>query len=66
MLSNQSKYAIRAVLCLAINSDSDHKMGSKEIAKRIDVPAPFLAKIFQLLSKAKLIRSTKGPNGGFF
>ncbi len=66
MLSNQSKYAIRAVLYLAINSDSKKKMGSKEVAKKIDIPAPFLAKIFQSLSRAKLIRSVKGPNGGFY
>ncbi len=66
MLSNQSKYAIRVILCLAINSDSKKKMGSKEIAEKIDIPAPFLAKIFQSLSKAKLIRSIKGPNGDFY
>ncbi|MEN8124772.1 MAG: Rrf2 family transcriptional regulator [Bacteroidota bacterium] len=66
MLTNQSKYAIRAVLCLAINTNSNNKMGSKDVAERIDIPAPFLAKIFQSLSKAKLIKSTKGPNGGFY
>ncbi len=66
MLSNQSKYAIRAILCLSINSNSKKKMGSKEIAEKIDIPAPFLAKIFQSLSKAKLIQSIKGPNGGFY
>jgi len=66
MLSKQSKYAIRAVLYLAIHSNSKNKMGSKEVAKKIDIPAPFLAKIFQSLSKTKLIRSAKGPNGGFY
>ncbi len=66
MLSNQSKYAIRAVLYLAIHSNEENKMSSREIAEKIDIPAPFLAKIFQLLSKSKLIHSVKGPKGGFF
>jgi len=66
MLSNQSKYAIRAVLYLAVKTSKDNKLGSKVVAELIDVPAPFLAKIFQKLSKAKIISSTKGPNGGFY
>ncbi len=66
MLSNQSKYAIRAVIYLAIYSNKSSKLGSKKVANLIDVPAPFLAKILQKLSKTKLILSTKGPNGGFY
>jgi Rrf2 family protein len=66
MLSNQSQYAIRAILYLAIYSDVTNKLSSKKVAELIDVPAPFLAKIFQILSKAKLILSVKGPNGGFY
>lgn len=66
MLSNQSKYAIRAVLYLAIYSDITKKLSSKYVAELIDIPAPFLAKIFQTLSKAKIILSSKGPSGGFY
>jgi len=66
MLSNQSKYAIRAVLYLAVKTSRDKKLSSKAVAELIDVPAPFLAKIFQKLSKAKIISSTKGPKGGFY
>jgi Rrf2 family protein len=66
MLSNQSKYAIRAVLYLAIYSKPENKIGSKEVAENIDIPAPFLAKIFQSLSRANLIHSIKGPKGGFY
>ena len=66
MLSNQSKYAIRAVLYLAVYTDENIKIGSKEVAKKINIPAPFLAKILQKLVKGKLISSTKGPNGGFY
>jgi len=66
MLTNSSKYAIRAVLYLAINTDKFKKMGSKEVADSIKVPAPFLAKILQTMVKDKLISSAKGPNGGFY
>ncbi len=66
MLTNLSKYAIRSVLYLAIYTNDTKKLGSKEVAKTIKVPAPFLAKILQKLAKAQLISSTKGPNGGFY
>jgi Rrf2 family protein len=66
MLSNSCKYAIRAILYLAYNSSKSRKISSKFIAEKIDIPAPFIAKIFQKLSKEKIIRSTKGPNGGFY
>ena len=65
-LSNSCKYAIRAILYLALNGSEGHKIGSKEIAEKIDIPAPFLAKIFQTLTKVNIIKSTKGPHGGFY
>ncbi|MEE9349489.1 MAG: Rrf2 family transcriptional regulator [Flavobacteriaceae bacterium] len=66
MLTNLSKYAIRSVLYLAIHTNEDKKIGSKEVANIIKVPAPFLAKILQSLVKKGLISSSKGPNGGFY
>ena len=66
MLSKSSKYAIRAVLYLSLNSDEEKKYNPKEIAEVISIPAPFLAKILQELAKNKLISSTKGRNGGFY
>jgi len=66
MLSNESKYAVRGVLYLAIHGSEMNKLGSKEVGENINVPIPFLAKIFQKLNKAKLITSTKGPKGGFY
>ncbi len=66
MLTNSSKYAIRAVLYLAVYTNENKKMGSKEVADSIKIPAPFLAKILQKLVKDDLISSTKGPRGGFY
>ena len=66
MISNQSKYAIRGVLYLAIYGSEINKLGSKEVGEKINVPIPFLAKTFQHLSRKNLITSNKGPKGGFY
>lgn len=66
MISNQSKYAIRGVIYLAIHGSELNKLGSKEVGENINVPVPFLAKIFQHLNKENLITSAKGPKGGFY
>ncbi len=65
MLSNTCKYAIRAVLYLALNVDGNKKIGIKKISKDLNIPTPFLGKILQTLAKNKVLFSTKGPNGGF-
>lgn len=66
MLSNSCKYAIRSVIYLALNSNANKKIGSKEVALKLNIPQPFLAKILQELTRKHLISSTKGPKGGFF
>lgn len=65
MLSNTSKYAIRAVIYLALYAGKDKKIGIKQISKELNIPTPFLGKILQTLAKHKLLSSTKGPHGGF-
>ncbi len=65
MLSNTCKYAIRAVLYLAVHQKDDTKIGIKKISEDLEMPTPFLGKILQVLSKNKLLNSTKGPHGGF-
>jgi len=66
MLNKESKYAIRGIIYLAMNASKKNKLGSKEVGEKIQVPLPFLAKIFQHLSKENLISSAKGPRGGFY
>lgn len=65
MLSNTSRYAIRALIYLAINTSETKKIGIKKIADDLDIPSPFLGKILQTLTRKKILSSTKGPNGGF-
>lgn len=66
MLSRASKYAILSTLFLAEHSSKEKKISVKVIAESIDVPSPFLAKLFQQLVRGKIISSTKGPHGGFY
>ncbi|MFH6602526.1 RrF2 family transcriptional regulator [Maribacter algicola] len=66
MLSNSSKYALKAVLYLAVNSTENHKILVKTLSSRINVPKAYLSKILQELSKHNLVSSTKGPKGGFY
>lgn len=65
MLSNTCKYAIRAVIYLALNAGEEKKIGIRMISKDLNIPTPFLGKILQTLAKHKLLSSTKGPHGGF-
>lgn len=66
MLTNASKYAIRAVLYLAENSSLKRKFGAIHIANELEIPLHFIAKLLQKLAKADVISSSKGPRGGFF
>lgn len=66
MLSNASKYAIRAVIYLAENSGTPKKLGSVEIAEALQIPNSFIAKLLQQLAKEGVISSAKGPRGGFY
>lgn len=66
MFSKTCEYAIRAMIFVAHKSKNGDKIGIKEIAKGINSPEHFIAKILQDLGKKGLIQSLKGPNGGFF
>ncbi|NKB70648.1 MAG: Rrf2 family transcriptional regulator [Candidatus Latescibacteria bacterium] len=63
LFSQPSKYALRALLHLAQKGPEPHL--SREIARALDVPEPFLAKILQNLVRHKLLQSFKGRGGGF-
>ena len=65
MLSNTSKYALRALIYLELYSTTEKKVGIKQIAEELNIPSPFLGKILQMLVKQHLLESSKGPHGGF-
>lgn len=66
MFSKACEYAIRAMIFIAKKSAEGSATGIIEIATGIDAPQHFIAKILQELRRQGLVRSNKGPNGGFF
>ncbi|MGL5111582.1 MAG: RrF2 family transcriptional regulator [Flavobacterium sp.] len=65
MFSKTCEYGIRAAIFIASESNQNKRSGLKDIAKKIDSPEAFTAKIMQVLTKNKLINSVKGVGGGF-
>jgi Rrf2 family protein len=65
MFSKACEYGIRATIYIAEKSKEGKNVGIKDIAKNIDSPEAFTAKILQTLVKNNLISSIKGPHGGF-
>lgn len=64
IFSRQCEYALQAVLYLALRPEGE-MTSIKELTKRLSIPYHFLAKILQDLSRKGLLRSQKGPAGGF-
>jgi len=62
--SRSAEYAIRAFVHLAQVPDGRFAM-VKQIAEEEEIPSHFLAKILQQLARKGLLRSSKGPTGGF-
>lgn len=66
MLTNSSKYALKAVLYLTLHSDKNHKLQVKDICEKIDIPKAYSGKLLQALAKRNIISSSRGPKGGFY
>ncbi|WP_343704790.1 Rrf2 family transcriptional regulator [Chitinophaga sp.] len=67
MLSKSAEYALRATIYIALKGTEDKKLGIEEIAKAIDSPRSFTAKVMQLLTRDnRVVSSVRGPNGGFY
>jgi Rrf2 family iron-sulfur cluster assembly transcriptional regulator len=65
MFSKACEYGIRAAIYIAGQSMQDKRVRLKDISKKIDSPEAFTAKVLQMLAKNNIIKSVKGPNGGF-
>ena len=64
IFSKQCEYALRAVLYIALKPEGE-MTSIKAMAKKLGIPYHFLGKILQDLSRKGLLRSLKGPTGGF-
>lgn len=65
MFSKACEYGIKASVYIIDASINNEKVGLKDVAKAIDSPEAYTSKILQQLKRSKIIKSTKGPTGGF-
>ncbi|MEZ5071524.1 MAG: Rrf2 family transcriptional regulator [Bacteroidales bacterium] len=66
MLSKSTEYAIRALVFIQLQNWTGRRPGVAEVAREIDAPAAFTAKILHILTTQRLLLSMKGRGGGFF
>jgi len=63
-ITSKTEYALRA-LHEVINSEDGKPVTRKQISRKQGISEHFLEKIFIGLQKRKIIRSIRGPGGGF-
>ena len=63
-ISRKIDYGLRAMIYLS-SIQSGTVVPFREIAHRMDVPEDFLAKILKTLVDQGLVKSTRGPHGGY-
>jgi Rrf2 family nitric oxide-sensitive transcriptional repressor len=63
MISQTAEYALRAVVYLA--SQPSEPQTVQQVAEVTRVPAGYLSKVLQALSRAGLVHSQRGLHGGF-
>jgi Rrf2 family protein len=63
-ISRKIEYGLRAMIFLA-SQPPERTVSFKEIARRMEVPQDFLAKILKTLVERGLARSTRGAHGGY-
>jgi len=63
-LTSAADYAVRAMIHLSCLPDGGIALRS-EIAEAQNIPTSFMAKILRSLVRARLLRSSRGVNGGF-
>ena len=64
-ITRSTAYALLAVGYVAKNQD-EGLVRSENIAKQYEIPLEYLLKILQQLVRAKVLRSKRGPQGGFW
>jgi Rrf2 family protein len=66
MFNKETEYALRGLVYIQIQNLSGKNPGVAEIAKEIDAPPFYTAKILQRLVRQGFVKSQKGKGGGFY
>ena len=64
MISTKGRYALRIMVDLA-QHDGDTPVSVREIAQRQDISGKYMEQIISVLSRAGLLRSVRGAQGGY-
>lgn len=64
MLSQSGVYALQATLLLA-QHPPETSVSAAEMARRLEVPPKYLAKVLQRMSREGFLASTRGSRGGY-
>jgi Rrf2 family iron-sulfur cluster assembly transcriptional regulator len=63
-LSTKAQYAVRALVDLSLHSGG-RPVALREISLREDIPLNYLEQLFLRLKKGDIIKSVRGPRGGY-
>ena len=63
-LTTKGQYAVRALVTLVLISDGG-PVTLKEISKKEEISLHYLEQLFSKLRKGNIVRSIKGPGGGY-
>jgi len=66
MLSTTCKYAVRAIIFIGMKGSEENRANARIIASELGIPMQFLSKILQIFVRKGLLKSVKGPSGGFY
>ena len=64
-ISTRGRYALRTMIDIALNSGTEKNITIKEISERQNISVKYLEQIVGILSKARLLRSVRGSQGGY-
>ena len=64
ILSKKSRYGLRALVDLAVSGKSEH-MALNYLADRGGISPQYLEQVFASLRRAGIVKSVKGPQGGY-
>lgn len=63
-ITTRGRYAVMALVSLA-GTSRGHPVSLKGIARQENIPEPYLQQLFVRLRRRNLIKSVRGPGGGF-
>lgn len=64
-LSTKGRYAVMAMTDLALNGQAGRPISLSEISERQQISLSYLEQLFARLRKAGLVKSARGPGGGY-